>query len=434
MSEPTPVSTTSEQTDVSEYLRAHEREARRFQHVLSELSVLNREDMRSVFAVIAQAGSLALSVRRVSLWRYDRSRSVMICPAAWQDGELIDEELVISRESCPLYWNALHSGRTLPVSDAVRDPAMVEIQKGYVQKYGIGAMLDSGIRVERGTFGIVCMEHIGTKRQWTVLEEQFVASLADRLGLAILFEEQRNLETQLQQAKKMEALGVMAGGVSHDFNNILNIVLAATDAAQANMAAGKDATEDLESIEHAVLRAAALTRKLLYISKNDSLGREKLDLNEAVRGFVSSTKRILPENVNFTFLPSSEALPLHAERTFIDQSLMNLVTNALYAMPQGGSLTIATRITTISGSGLTHGITIREGTYAHLRVLDTGSGIPADALPRIFEPFFTTKGVAGTGLGLAVVYGGIRQHGGYVSAESVVGRGTVFHLFFPLDN
>ncbi len=417
----------------AERARAFESEARRFQNVLSELSVLNREDLRSVFAVIAQAGSQALSVDRVSLWRYDRSRSVMVCPAAWHNGALVDEELVVSRDANPIYWQALHAGRTLPIADAVNDPALSEMQEGYVARYGIGAMLDSGIRVERGTFGIVCMEHIGGPRHWTVLEEQFVASLADRVGLAILFDEQRRLELQLQQASKMEALGLMAGGVAHDFNNVLNIVLASTDAAQSAILKGSDATADLESIEHAVLRAAALTRKLLYISKNDQLGREKLDLNDAIRTFTDSTKRVLPENVHLMFLPAAQPLPLDAERTFIDQALMNLVTNAIYAMPTGGSLTIATRVTTINDTGLTHGITIREGTYAHLRVLDTGAGIPSDVLPQVFEPFFTTKGRAGTGLGLAVVYGGIRAHGGYVSVESVVGRGTVFHLFFPLD-
>ena len=416
-----------------EHGSALEPDVRRFHDTLLDLSLLNRDDLLTVFATIAEAGANALAVERVSLWQYDKERSVMVCPAAWVRGELVDEPLVISRITHPRYWTALHADRTLAVSDAVNDDAMSEVQVEYVQRHGIGAMLDSGVRVERATFGIVCMEHLDGTREWTAIEEQFVASLADRMGLAILVDAQRRLESQLWQAQKMEALGLMAGGIAHDFNNVLGIVLTSAGAARAMYDRGGDPTEDLDAIESAVQRAAALTRKLLYISRDDMLGREVFDLNDAIRQLAEVAPRILPPSVRLQLLPATIPLPVDAERTFVDQALLNLSLNAMQAMPDGGSLTIAARQIDVDGSRRTHGVLLAAGKYAHLRVLDTGSGIAPSAVGRVFDPFYTTKGKSGTGLGLSVVYGGMRQHGGQVSVESVLGRGTVFHLFFRMD-
>ncbi len=411
---------------------ALESDARRFHDVLLDLSVLNRDDLLSVFATIAEAGAKALDVERVSLWQYDRERSAMICPAAWVRGTIVEEPLVVTRTDHPAYWTALHAGRTLAISDASVDAALVEIQDLYIRTHGIGAMLDSGVRLERATFGIVCMEHLGGTRQWTAIEEQFVASLADRMGLAILVDAHRRLESQLRQAQKMEALGVMAGGIAHDFNNLLGVVLTASGHARVVGARGGDATEDFDAIDSAVQRATALTRKLLYISRQESIGLEVLDLNDVVRQFSDIARRLVPTTVRLQLLPSSQPLLVSAERTFIDQALLNLCQNAVQAMPNGGSLTVATRLLHVDGPRHVHGISIPPGAYAHLRVLDTGSGISTDVIPRVFDPFYTTKGKSGTGLGLSVVYGGMRQHSGYVSVESVAGRGTVFHLFFVI--
>ena len=407
-----------------------EADARRFQDILLDLSMLNRDDLLSVFATIAEAGATALSVERVSLWHYDKARSAMVCPAAWVRGEILEVDLIISRATHPLYWSALHADRTLAVSDAVQNEAMSEIQDDYVRRYRIGAMLDSSVRVERATVGIVCMEHLDGTREWTPMEEQFVASLADRMGLAILVDAHRRLESQLVQAQKMEALGLMAGGIAHDFNNMLGIVLTAAGAARAIQQRGDDPTEELDAIESAVQRAAALTRKLLYISRNEALAQEVFDINDAIRQLADVTRRVLPASVRLQLLPSPQPLMVDGERTFVDQALLNLCLNAIHAMPNGGSLTIASRVLEMDGVRRLHGVVLPAGTYAHVRVLDTGAGIAQTSLSKVFDPFFTTKGKAGTGLGLSVVYGGMRQHGGQVSVESVVGRGTVFHLFF----
>ena len=405
--------------------------ARRFHDTLLDLSMLNRDDLLSVFATIAEAGARALSVERVSLWQYDRERSVMSCPAAWVRGAIVDEPMVVSRTAHPLYWQALQSDRTLAIADAVNDAALSEIQADYVRRHGIGAMLDSSVRAERTTFGIVCMEHLSGMRQWAPMEEQFVASLAERMGLAILVDAHRRLASRLLQAQKMEALGLMAGGIAHDFNNMLGVVLASAGSLRALHQRGGDPTEDLDLIEAAVQRAAALTRKLLYISRDETPAQEVFDLNDAIRALGDVTRRILPASVRLQLLPSTHPLLVGAERTFVDQALMNLCSNASHAMPRGGSLTVASRTLVVESARRVHGSQLAAGTYAHVRVLDTGEGIAPDVQHRVFDPFYSTKGESGTGLGLSVVYGGMQQHGGHVSVESVVGRGTVFHLFFP---
>ncbi|MCC7052006.1 MAG: GAF domain-containing protein [Gemmatimonadaceae bacterium] len=413
-------------------LRAFEADARRFDGVLLELASLDRDDLVTVFASIAEAGALALGVERLSLWQYDRERSAMVCPVAWVRGAIEEEPAIISRERHPAYWSALHAARTLPVNSARTHPALQEMQD-YVEAYGIGALLDSGIRVQKGTFGIVCVEHLGGPREWTALEEQFVASLADRLALAILLDTQRQLEMQLLQARKMEALAAMAGGVAHDFNNVLNVVLTSAGSAKAALAAGTDPAEDLDAIENAVLRAVHLTRTLTFLSRNETVGPALFDLNDAVREFAEHAPQLVPSTVRLHLLPAPQPLPLRGDRTFVDRALVTLCTHAVHAMrADGGSLTVAARSLRLDGTQRLHGISIAGGDWAHLRVLDTGEGIAADAVSRVFDPFFAARGSGTRGLGLSVVYGGVRQHGGHVAVESVVGRGTVFHLFFPL--
>ncbi len=419
--------------DAEELVRTFESEARRFDDVLLDLAVLSRDDMRTVFRTIAEAAATALDVERVSLWQYDREQSAMFSLGAWVGGVMTQEPVVISRDVHPVYWEALSSGRALSVSDAATDPALTELQAGYINLHRIGAMLDSAIRIDRSLFGIVCMEHVGGRRDWTALEQQFVASVADRLGLAFLLDAKHRLETRLLQAQKTEALGVMAAGIAHDFNNVLGIVLAAAGAARMAVGRGADPADELQMIEDAAQRAAALTRKLLFLSRDETVGRERFDLNDMLRDFTATAQRLLSATVTLQVLPSSQPLVLHAERTFVDQALMNLCINAVQAMPDGGALTISTRPLLVTARVVTCGITLPAGRYAHLRVLDTGMGIPAANLSRVFDPFFTTKGPAGTGLGLSVVYNGMRQHGGYAAVESVVGRGSVFHLFFPVD-
>jgi signal transduction histidine kinase len=407
-------------------------DARHFDEVLLNVALLNRDDIRSTLAGIADTAAHALNVERVSLWRLSDEHTSLVCEAAWQNGAMLDETLVITQKKYPEYWGALNAGRTLPIADALTDPRLIELREGYLRPRGIGALLDSSVRLGDLSFGIVCIEHLGSPRQWTEMEQHFVASLADRLGLLILRECRRRMEADLLRSRKTEVIGVMAGGIAHDFNNILSIVSSAAASARLAVAAGTDVAEELNAIDDAVARANALTRKLITISRNDVPERHVIDINSIVREFADVARRVSPSSVTLNVLLADNALRVKAERTFVDQALLNLCTNAAQAMPKGGSLTIATGLLEAEKDRIAYNTLLPAGKYAHVRVLDSGEGIAPEALPRIFDPFFTTKGAGGNGLGLSVVMGGMEQHEGYVSVESVLGRGTVFHLFFPL--
>ncbi len=408
-----------------------EREASRLQGVLSEVSVVDRRNLREAFAVIAAVAAEALGVGRVSLWRYQESRLAMVCAAAWHNGHLVEDPTVISAATHPAYWEALHSGRTLPIADALHDPALVEFRDEYVRPLGIGAMLDSSIRVESDSCGIVCIEHLGAPRLWTALERTFVASLGDRLGLVVLLEEHRRLEKALAQAHKMEALGLMAGGLAHDFNNVISIVLSSAELAQSSVTDGDDPSEDLAVIRDAATRAAGMTRRLLTIARREAMAFEPLELNAIVNDFGAIAKRLIPSNVHLQLALAPRGIYVSADRAFVDQALLNLVTNAAQAMPAGGTLTIESALET-RREPMTFGEPLPSGPLVRLTVRDTGEGIDGAVLPRVFDPFFTTKHSAGgTGLGLAVVYGGMRQHGGAVAVASAPQQGSAFSLLFP---
>ncbi|HEX8725456.1 MAG TPA: PAS domain S-box protein [Gemmatimonadaceae bacterium] len=253
------------------------------------------------------------------------------------------------------------------------------------------------------------------------------------VGTARDITEQRNLEAQLRQSQKMEAVGQLAGGIAHDFNNILAAVILETDLAAARDDLPADVRHAIGEIRSSADRAAALTRQLLAFSQHQVLQPRRLDLNETVSNLVSMLRRIVGEDVSVQLALHRTPLDVWADPGMLEQVLLNLVVNARDAMAGGGRLRIETGVETVAPDGADPGPALSPGRYARLTVADTGRGIAPDVLPRIFEPFFTTKEPGrGTGLGLATVFGIVKQHGGAVTAASRVGEGTTFRILFPI--
>lgn len=413
-------------------LERFDADARRYREVLSGLAIVPWPDLDTALESICRAAADAMNVARVSVWRHDRARAAIFNGPRWHNGIPGWVETLISATTHPVYWEALHARRVLAVEDAQRDPVLAEFHDSYVGPLHIGALLDTGIRAERETLGIVCFEHVGGCRAWTVAEQEFAASIGDRVGLALALDEQRRLEADLRQTQKMEALGLLAGGVAHDFNNILNVILASAEMARDGLDAGDDVREDVSVIINAAHRAAGLTKKLLFIARREAVTRQRADLNDVVRGFREMAASIVDKRVTIALALADAPLHILADHTFLDQALLNLVSNAGHAMPDGGALSLETGLVTLPLPSVAFGASLPAGRFARLTVRDTGVGMSRDQLTRVFEPFYSTKGRAGTGLGLAVVYGGMRQHGGHVAAESEAGRGSAFHLLFPL--
>jgi PAS domain S-box-containing protein len=245
--------------------------------------------------------------------------------------------------------------------------------------------------------------------------------------------ERKSLEEQLRQAQKMEAIGQLAGGIAHDFNNILTVILGYCGALQENFTTDDPLRENIDQILFAAERATNLTRSLLVFSRKQMMTPQTVELNEIVRTMKKLAGRIIGEDVRFKVSHGVKRLMIYADIGQIEQVLMNLITNARDAMPNGGELTVETQLVEL-GDDFVQAYGYGEpGPYAVLTVSDTGVGIDAEIRERIFEPFFTTKGFGkGTGLGLSIAYGIIRQHKGFVKVYSEPGRGTVFKIYFPI--
>ncbi len=242
--------------------------------------------------------------------------------------------------------------------------------------------------------------------------------------------ERRLLEDQLRQAQKMEAVGRLAGGVAHDFNNLLTAILGYSDLVLTGDAP-EDVRQNVEEVRKAAERAASLTRQLLAFSRKQVLQPLVLELNDVVKNLDGMLHRVLRENVKIVFEPDPHLWRVKADPGQIEQILMNLAVNASDAMPEGGRLTVRTRNVTL-GPGDLGEIPMRPGPYVLLEVSDTGHGMDAETLGHAFEPFFTTKERGkGTGLGLATVYGIVKQSGGYIQVLSEPAKGAMFRIFLP---
>jgi signal transduction histidine kinase/CheY-like chemotaxis protein len=261
---------------------------------------------------------------------------------------------------------------------------------------------------------------------------QFACVAADVTEQMRADAERETLHTQLAQAQKMEAVGRLAGGVAHDFNNMLMAVLNNVELARDELPAGHPAVEHLDEIEGVSHRSADLTRQLLTYASKQAIAPTALNLNTVIGGLLKMLRRIIGEDIEMVWRPGAALWHVMADPSQIDQILVNLGVNARDAMAGPGTLTVSTANVTVDAADTSaHGDAL-PGQYVMLTVSDTGHGMDAETLQHIFEPFYTTKGVGeGTGLGLATVFGIMQQNGGFVQVASRPGNGATFRMYLP---
>jgi PAS domain S-box-containing protein len=244
--------------------------------------------------------------------------------------------------------------------------------------------------------------------------------------------ERRALEEQLRQSQKLEAIGRLAGGVAHDFNNILMSIMGAADLLLMQLPPGDSAREEAAEIKQSVDRGAGLTRQLLAFSRRQATRPRLFALGEIVSGMDRMLRRLIEAEIDFEIVSAPEPLMIVADSGQVEQVVMNLVINARDAMPRGGRLTVRVdevELDEIAAAAVAEG---KTGRYARLSVADTGTGIDEQTRAKLFEPFFTTKEQGkGTGLGLSIVYGIVKQNGGYIGVTSELGRGATFDIYLP---
>ena len=344
----------------------------------------------------------------------------------------------------PIAINSLEDGRFLDVNDAY-----LEMSR-YSREQLIGqSSLDIGFWVEPSERAglIATLQKEGRVRQsqlrfrtgqGEIRKVDYAAELIDLDGQSCILSisrditEQLALEAQLRQAQKMEAIGNLAGGVAHDFNNILGVIIGYCDLTIDELAPGTSVAKNVARIKKASVRAAGLTRQLLTFGRRQVVFPVVLHLDSAIQGVTSMLLRMVSEDVRITVDAEAGPRNIKADPGQLEQIVMNLVVNARDAMPQGGDIRIATAHRTLEPRDLAEYSGCAVGSYLALVVSDTGHGMSPATMSSIFEPFFTTKEVGvGTGLGLSTVYGIVKQCGGTIRVSSELGKGAAFEVLFP---
>jgi len=243
--------------------------------------------------------------------------------------------------------------------------------------------------------------------------------------------ERKWLESELLRSQRLDSIGRLAGGIAHDFNNLLTAIMSYADLAVTRLPENHPAADDLKRLQDTANRAAELVKHLLAFARRQTLSPQVIDLNQIIRDITPLITRLIGKQVDLRVVTEQALKKVKADPAQIEQVLLNLVLNARDAMPEGGMLTIETANVVLDDASVQAHPGLSPGEYVRLSVSDTGVGIEPEHLEHIFEPFYTTKGERGTGLGLAVVYGVVKQSGGHITVESTPGQGTTFRIYLP---
>ncbi len=296
------------------------------------------------------------------------------------------------------------------------------------------SFLGVGLRNDAGIIGLAAIGNRpgGYRRQDLETLETLAPVIAEAFLRRQAEQARKKSEALLFQSQKMEAVGRLAGGIAHDFNNILFVFLGYSDLLSTNMQGDHPFFEPLREMRSAAERARKLTHQLMAFSRKQVLETHEIDLNRLIADFEQMIRRVLGEDIEIVLRPAPEAVLTKADRTQLEQVLMNLAVNARDAMPDGGRLIIETAMADLHGKYLAARPYMTPGNYCRITFSDTGAGILPEHLDHIFEPFFTTKAVdKGTGLGLATSYGIVKQHGGSILVYSEPNLGTTFRIYLP---
>ena len=289
-------------------------------------------------------------------------------------------------------------------------------------------------------FEALLRRHDGAVRNCSLFA-RFIDKTDHRLLMAVYLdisdrrraeEEREKLQAQLSQAQKMESVGRLAGGVAHDFNNMLGAILGYTELGMLGVSPTDPTYGTLKDIQKAAQRSADLTRQLLAFARKQTVAPKVLDLNETLEGMLNMLRRLIGENIDLAWLPSKDLGRVRMDPSQIEQLLANLCVNARDAIPNTGKITVETGAVTVDETDCAGHVGMVPGKYVLLAVSDNGRGMDAETRSHLFEPFFTTKEVGkGTGLGLATVYGMVKQNNGFIDVHSEPGRGTTFKIYLP---
>jgi PAS domain S-box-containing protein len=392
------------------------------------------DTFNDVVREIAEVVSRTLEIDRVSIWTYNHDRSALGCIELFnRRGAVHASGAELKRVDREAFFNAADSSDVIAVQDVGRDERTKSMVSDYFGPAGAMALVAAPLHSGETASGLLMCEHCGEPRSWAPDEQTFAVAVANLLSALLSQLEQQRLAGQLRQTHKLEALGALAGGIAHDFNNMLGAIISFTELTKMDNAENPDLQENLHEVLKASRRAASMVRQILAFSRQQKVEKRRTDIAPAIGDALALLRSTLPATIEIErrFEPN---LPIvRADVTQLHQVIMNLGANAAHAMKdRPGRLTVTLDRVEFSEASAKPEADMRAGVYVRLRVADTGHGMTEDTLNRIFEPFFTTKSPSeGTGLGLAVVHGAVKDHGGAIIVESKLGAGTTFTIYFP---
>jgi signal transduction histidine kinase len=375
-----------------------------------------------------------LHVERAGVWLLVNEGRALRCFDVFERSKAQHSEgALLQAEDFPAYFAALEQRTNVPAQDARTNPLTSELSSAYLEPLGIVAMLDAPIFQNGKLTGVVCHEHLHTPREWTQEERDFASTVADgvaqRIETAARIEAESRLVNnaeELAELSKMEALGTLAAGVAHDFNNMLSVVLAHANRIATLPDATPRIAESAREIEEAARRGAALAQELLTFGRERAREPRALDVVRATEEFTGLLQTAIGTKHQLRIARTGPSGRVLIDRSQLERLLLNLCVNARDAMPGGGSIHVGVgeaRVGDAPGG---------DGVYVLLTVSDTGIGMDEAVQSRLFEPFFTTKPAGkGTGLGLSIVYKIVERCGGFIHVDSAPGRGTRFHVYLP---
>ncbi len=369
--------------------------------------------------------SQTVGVEYAAIWQQMPDKQLsLLAGCGWKTGSVSSEKLPSDRNSQIVF--TLQTGEVVRITNPKTETRFAV--PPFLAEHGVVSSVTVAIPTRGNPFGVLSV-HTTRQREFTPDEIQFFLAVANAIGTAA---DRLNLEAQLRQSQKMESVGQLAAGVAHDFNNMLTIIQGHSSSLLSKPDLPAEMLEPVQAVYFAAERAASLTRQLLMFSRKNVMQPKLLDLREVVDNMNKMLPRLLGETIKLEFVPPEELPLIQADNGMIEQVVMNLSVNARDAMPQGGKLSICVEPIYINAAQAAMHPDAHPGNFVRLRVTDTGCGMDSVTLGRIFEPFFTTKDIGkGTGLGLATVYGIVKQHDGWIEVDSELGKGTTFGVYFP---